>query len=125
MMTLNSLVILYPFNRCPNYKPTQSPFGSRDPQGLSLPNYRTIPTTKLNNHTHQPLLRHDDFPRRLAFHIFLDDWTGQRGSLDLFLAGVRRDDHAVAHLAIDLHRRSEEHTSELQSPTNLVCRLLL
>src|SRR5574341_1386771 len=23
------------------------------------------------------------------------------------------------------HRRSEEHTSELQSPTNLVCRLLL
>src|SRR5256885_7624099 len=24
-----------------------------------------------------------------------------------------------------LHRRSEEHTSELQSPCNLVCRLLL
>src|SRR5574341_1419121 len=27
--------------------------------------------------------------------------------------------------ADDEHRRSEEHTSELQSPTNLVCRLLL
>src|SRR3989454_3225045 len=27
--------------------------------------------------------------------------------------------------AIDLPRRSEEHTSELQSPCNLVCRLLL
>src|SRR3989454_6647815 len=31
--------------------------------------------------------------------------------------GVRRDDHARV--------RSEEHTSELQSPCNLVCRLLL
>src|SRR2546426_2294105 len=26
---------------------------------------------------------------------------------------------------VDLHDRSEEHTSELQSPCNLVCRLLL
>src|SRR5688500_19760444 len=26
---------------------------------------------------------------------------------------------------LDRHRRSEEHTSELQSPCNLVCRLLL
>src|SRR5258708_24716084 len=28
-------------------------------------------------------------------------------------------------LADSLHRRSEEHTSELQSPDHLVCRLLL
>src|SRR5205807_8458154 len=27
--------------------------------------------------------------------------------------------------AFEVHRRSEEHTSELQSPCNLVCRLLL
>src|SRR5256885_10874403 len=27
--------------------------------------------------------------------------------------------------SMKLHRRSEEHTSELQSPCNLVCRLLL
>src|SRR5688572_31372208 len=27
--------------------------------------------------------------------------------------------------AVDLHLRSEEHTSELQSQSNLVCRLLL
>src|SRR2546426_7895151 len=27
--------------------------------------------------------------------------------------------------AVDLEERSEEHTSELQSPCNLVCRLLL
>src|SRR5256885_16754674 len=31
--------------------------------------------------------------------------------------------HRVA--LVERHRRSEEHTSELQSPCNLVCRLLL
>src|SRR5207248_5834588 len=33
--------------------------------------------------------------------------------------------YAVAHVRSDLARRSEEHTSELQSPYDLVCRLLL
>src|SRR5258708_31053577 len=36
------------------------------------------------------------------------------------LLGLRRDD-----LAAHLGARSEEHTSELQSPDHLVCRLLL
>src|SRR5205807_5233614 len=31
----------------------------------------------------------------------------------------------VVHLKVDHAARSEEHTSELQSPCNLVCRLLL
>src|SRR5205807_8409463 len=35
--------------------------------------------------------------------------------------GVRE----AAHLGVELVGRSEEHTSELQSPCNLVCRLLL
>src|SRR5256885_4829222 len=36
------------------------------------------------------------------------------------------NDHEQAHLGIeDAVVRSEEHTSELQSPCNLVCRLLL
>src|SRR2546430_15624693 len=42
------------------------------------------------------------------------------------VAGVGTDLHAVAHLeraAPD--DRSEEHTSELQSQSNIVCRLLL
>src|SRR5256885_7085000 len=34
-------------------------------------------------------------------------------------------DAAAAHPERPLSRRSEEHTSELQSPCNLVCRLLL
>src|SRR5256885_11107567 len=44
------------------------------------------------------------------------------------MAGRRSGDSAFAHLrrplAVD-RGRSEEHTSELQSPCNLVCRLLL
>src|SRR3989454_5392759 len=41
--------------------------------------------------------------------------SGQQGAIDLF----------QAYLAYGACLRSEEHTSELQSPCNLVCRLLL
>src|SRR5258708_29374144 len=33
--------------------------------------------------------------------------------------------HGIEDAAQDVHLRSEEHTSELQSPDHLVCRLLL
>src|SRR5690348_18223047 len=42
--------------------------------------------------------------------------------------GERQDHHPRAQradLGDQLHARSEEHTSELQSPVHLVCRLLL
>src|SRR5256885_9878397 len=43
-----------------------------------------------------------------------------------FLVGREfQDAFPNAHLAVNRYRRSEEHTSELQSPCNLVCRLLL
>src|SRR5437016_3042104 len=38
---------------------------------------------------------------------------------------LRRPDHHGPHISRKSFRRSEEHTSELQSLTNLVCRLLL
>src|SRR2546423_15308116 len=39
---------------------------------------------------------------------------------------VRRcDDREIPHGGVELHARSEEHTSELQSLAYLVCRLLL
>src|SRR5690606_40711702 len=42
------------------------------------------------------------------------------------LAGIRREvDEELLVLGRQLVRRSEEHTSELQSRENLVCRLLL
>src|SRR5256885_2757442 len=40
-------------------------------------------------------------------------------------AGVIRGRVDVRRAAPQMERRSEEHTSELQSPCNLVCRLLL
>src|SRR5256885_2578413 len=40
---------------------------------------------------------------------------------ELGLGGIKRDDRPDEKA----HARSEEHTSELQSPCNLVCRLLL
>src|SRR2546426_5509551 len=43
---------------------------------------------------------------------------------DLVFPGRARC-HAARRLADRAARRSEEHTSELQSPCNLVCRLLL
>src|SRR5258708_8592956 len=47
-----------------------------------------------------------------------DEREGRRGGAARGLA--------AAHRRISgLHRRSEEHTSELQSPDHLVCRLLL
>src|SRR2546426_96897 len=33
--------------------------------------------------------------------------------------------YAFPNVSVQTHNRSEEHTSELQSPCNLVCRLLL
>src|SRR5256885_13035496 len=40
--------------------------------------------------------------------------------------GMRAHDHRVVLAPVKpLQQRSEEHTSELQSPCNLVCRLLL
>src|SRR5688572_32394574 len=55
--------------------------------------------------------------------------TGARGRAedDLRLR-PDRGVHGVPHLCLQgrhLYRRSEEHTSELQSQSNLVCRLLL
>src|SRR5256885_8386345 len=47
----------------------------------------------------------------------------RRGQVDQ----IRRVRHYRRHVALgrELRARSEEHTSELQSPCNLVCRLLL
>src|SRR5256885_13140704 len=51
--------------------------------------------------------------------------------MDLLVPGTRRGTSATkgeaTYLTIDTGKnsRSEEHTSELQSPCNLVCRLLL
>src|SRR2546426_8406943 len=44
---------------------------------------------------------------------------------DLHIPSYATDPHTVDDIISSTARRSEEHTSELQSPCNLVCRLLL
>src|SRR3989454_5021320 len=45
--------------------------------------------------------------------------------LDVVLVLLLLDPHDVGFFGFELEHRSEEHTSELQSPCNIVCRLLL
>src|SRR2546426_7561377 len=70
-------------------------------------------------------------PVRKSIHA-ADVRVEQVDRLEAFTADFRIEIQATgleaAHLQDgehDLRRRSEEHTSELQSPCNLVCRLLL
>src|SRR5688500_19595426 len=54
------------------------------------------------------------------------DCDGFLDSIDIGVQTLTREAHFLASRAWRSYRqRSEEHTSELQSPCNLVCRLLL
>src|SRR5258708_27268736 len=69
------------------------------------------------------------FPYTTLFRSHLDHMEGPHGA-DLELALVQLPRVAQEELGLGLQRhdflrRSEEHTSELQSPDHLVCRLLL
>src|SRR5205085_9987202 len=84
---------------------------------------------------------HDALPilLRIVYHRMLDlkaqDRVGDalRVALGVELRRVDADHHELVgklrlellQLGQDVHARSEEHTSELQSQSNLVCRLLL
>src|SRR5205807_6697483 len=54
-----------------------------------------------------------------VFNVVDDDLPSSREFLHLYKKNVRN------FASLYLPHRSEEHTSELQSPCNLVCRLLL
>src|SRR5256885_6929225 len=65
----------------------------------------------------------DEAPHRLKSSFYVG------GQEQFYLEGqisyaIPKEDGAV-HLYCSTQHRSEEHTSELQSPCNLVCRLLL
>src|SRR5207237_4208233 len=64
--------------------------------------------------------------RRLLQHAGIESCGGPRSGIERRLAdGSARGGAQLWSLAKLLRRRSEEHTSELQSHLNLVCRLLL
>src|SRR5437868_11266464 len=75
-----------------------------------------------------PTRRSSDLLENLSRHggIRVQSHRGEGGRLDSFrLASAEHDLESIARAVIDSRRRSEEHTSELQSRFDLVCRLLL
>src|SRR5256885_7589278 len=64
---------------------------------------------------------------RIAGEWIMNPTFGQleTSDLDIIVAGTRTSVVMVEGSAKEISERSEEHTSELQSPCNLVCRLLL
>src|SRR5690606_41078383 len=66
-------------------------------------------------------LNEDELAGLSASHIELLKQYGKQHELDQPVATL----DFPSYLAIMTHARSEEHTSELQSRENLVCRLLL
>src|SRR5256885_8248637 len=76
------------------------------------------------------LFRSDLFRARVgelggALHPLVEVLKALRRALQLLDAVPQPLDLAARGLQFARHLRSEEHTSELQSPCNLVCRLLL
>src|SRR5215467_15445131 len=63
---------------------------------------------------------------KLGQNFFVENLTGASGVVGTgTAANSAGDGHTILFTTNDFAVRSEEHTSELQSPCNLVCRLLL
>src|SRR5438105_15231869 len=65
------------------------------------------------------------FPYTTLFRSVRDYWTRQWSVIDPHVEPRRFETDESGRLIVDVHQRSEEHTSELQSRVDLVCRLLL
>src|SRR5256885_12248610 len=72
------------------------------------------------------------FPYTTLFRSVIPPVAGTDIAVELLLAANQTHARILVHRNLSLHAcarcrdiRSEEHTSELQSPCNLVCRLLL
>src|SRR5258706_11019439 len=71
------------------------------------------------------------FPYTTLFRSILVMWQRHNSSMVVYQRITQISKQAtslnvkMSHYSLDIYTRSEEHTSELQSLTNLVCRLLL
>src|SRR5207248_5930153 len=88
----------------------------------TLPGYRGFGPVRIGNQAYRQV-QHDVYGSAIlaATHVFFDRRLVQRGGEGLF----RRLEALGERAAQLFDQRSEEHTSELQSPYDLVCRLLL
>src|SRR5690606_40343230 len=93
---------------------------------------RRPPPSTLSLHDALPIFH--PYPRRLVQHKRFDDgraWTMRpirpedAEPLQAFIRGLSTEARYMRFVSMLRASRSEEHTSELQSRENLVCRLLL
>src|SRR5205807_1099259 len=87
--------------------------------------FSEIPTLVMTGDVIDPITRqhYDRDPRWIAkkAELFLQN----SGVADIAYFGAEAEFFIFDNVRFDQNARSEEHTSELQSPCNLVCRLLL
>src|SRR2546430_9980397 len=93
----------------------------RPPRSTLFP-YTTLFRSERRQPGHE--VRRGDLVVRIAGEHVRDLLVGGE-LLDVGLGVARDPDHAQLRIFFLPRRRSEEHTSELQSQSNLVCRLLL
>src|SRR5205085_8784477 len=94
---------------------------------------RTPPYVELHCHSAYSFLDGVSLPDELAWRacelghaaLALTDHNSVSGSMELAVIAKQYGLKTIHGAEIDLADRSEEHTSELQSQSNLVCRLLL
>src|SRR2546430_10722333 len=65
------------------------------------------------------------FPYTTLFRSHTVSWRSLRTSEGNPMRSISRDQRQLNFVGWEKYLRSEEHTSELQSQSNLVCRLLL
>src|SRR5256885_9937323 len=97
------------------------------PEFYPLPLHAALPISRraLIGHDHPPygVLPASDARQPHTYcqvSVHLSRWKQRRRTL-----AAPRELRQVGHFSLRQRTRSEEHTSELQSPCNLVCRLLL
>src|SRR5256885_9903433 len=99
----------------------------RPPRSTLLP-YTTLFRSGVKSVLVQPLICHDDLLGAIFLRLSKSDEAFGRDEQEFAAAAAAALANSIRnarlHTALK-KKRSEEHTSELQSPCNLVCRLLL
>src|SRR2546430_1244286 len=87
----------------------------------------------LHCHSHYSFLRGVASPEEIVAAaveqkmpaVALTDTNGLYAAVSFYQAAKKAGINPIVGVVLDVEFRSEEHTSELQSQSNLVCRLLL
>src|SRR5688500_16436292 len=97
----------------------ENPFSRRSGYVKTLAGLRIEPAEVFSKSVHSAMFA------ATADGQSMDYWLRKRGIGHLIVSGIRTEQCCETTTRHASDMRSEEHTSELQSPCNLVCRLLL